>query len=260
MASRNEPNGTARPSSTLLTPLPSSPSPESHKRARTASPAPRPVTLPQTPSPNQSRHDTHIDTNQGQSSVPRPTPHIAQLPAWDPASLLDPKAFVVPPQANAQPQPTRPSPNNATHADPVTIQFSTRGPLDFQFSTPGLSEYHAHPSRPPSADSFAQSQPYTGQNGIGTMIERMNNVQDRSSVPVPKRRKVEQGLEGVNGKQAGFHGSSSGMLGEYMKQNQQEGQAGPSFAQFAPLDLTSGRSPSCRSLIVMKALLILCGR
>jgi hypothetical protein len=74
------------------------------------------------------------------------------------------------------------------------------------------------------------------------MIERMNNVQDRSSVPVAKRRRIEEDLDD-QGSQSGFNSNgSSGMLSEYVKQKQQEGQKAPSAASQSQttVDLTGG--------------------
>lgn len=77
---------------------------------------------------------------------------------------------------------------------------------------------------------------------MSTMIERMNNVQDRGSVPVAKRRRLEENLDDQS-RQNGFHSNgSSGMLSEYVKQKQQEGQKvfpGASRSQ-ATVDLTEG--------------------
>ncbi|KAK7734936.1 hypothetical protein SLS53_007713 [Cytospora paraplurivora] len=73
---------------------------------------------------------------------------------------------------------------------------------------------------------------------MSSMIERVNNVQDRGSAPVPKRRRIEEDSDG-QGSQNGFSNGSSGMLSEYVKQKQQKGQAAPSSAS-QTVDLTGG--------------------
>lgn len=75
---------------------------------------------------------------------------------------------------------------------------------------------------------------------MGSMIEQMNNVQDRSTVPVAKRRKVELDVDEERPKN-GFHSASSGILSGYIKQKQHEKQSTPSLKQDRPtLDLTGG--------------------
>lgn len=77
---------------------------------------------------------------------------------------------------------------------------------------------------------------------MSSMIERMNHVQDRSSVPVAKRRRIGDDSQD-QGSRNGFHGNgSSGMLSGYVKQKQQEGQATPSMTpqSQSTIDLTGG--------------------
>lgn len=74
------------------------------------------------------------------------------------------------------------------------------------------------------------------------MIERMNNVQDRSTVPVAKRRRVGDDSQD-QGSRNGFHGNGgTGMLSGYVKQKQQEGQAATSITprSQSTVDLTGG--------------------
>lgn len=73
----------------------------------------------------------------------------------------------------------------------------------------------------------------------GAMIERMNNVQERSDVPPPKRRKVELD-ENVQTTKNGFHGGSSGILVGDLKQNGENRGKIPSTARIETVDLTEG--------------------
>ncbi|KAL2292654.1 hypothetical protein FJTKL_07758 [Diaporthe vaccinii] len=77
---------------------------------------------------------------------------------------------------------------------------------------------------------------------MSSMIERMNHVQDRSSVPVAKRRRIGEDSQD-QGSRNGFHGNGgSGILSGYVKQKQQEGQAAPSMTpqSQSTVDLTGG--------------------
>ncbi|CAN8102178.1 unnamed protein product [Discula destructiva] len=77
-------------------------------------------------------------------------------------------------------------------------------------------------------------------NGMGSMIERMNGVQDRSTVPVAKRRKVTD-VDAEDQPKYGAHSSSSssssGMLSGYLKEKQHTDQSMP------PPSATTGKTP-----------------
>lgn len=82
-------------------------------------------------------------------------------------------------------------------------------------------------------------------SGMGSMIERMNNVQDRSSVPVSKRQKMMSDDDSEGKPKNGFAGrSSSGILSGYVKDKQRAGlsvlSASASGKAYATLDLTGG--------------------
>lgn len=110
-------------------------------------------------------------------------------------------------------------------------------PTQFQFSD--LNGFSS--SSAPSQQNSAFQDPATRMpNGmLGSMIENMNGVQDRSTVPVAKRRKIEE--EGDEIQKNGFRSASSGILSGYIKQKQQEAHSMPSSKQAQPtLDLTGG--------------------
>lgn len=83
-------------------------------------------------------------------------------------------------------------------------------------------------------------------NGMGSMIERMNNVQDRSTVPVAKRQKMMSNDDSEGGPKNGFSRSSSGILSSYLKDKQRAAlpmlgvPAPASGGSHATLDLTGG--------------------
>lgn len=77
--------------------------------------------------------------------------------------------------------------------------------------------------------------------GAGLWIERMNHLQNRSNVPHPKRRKTEDAQD-FAAKSANVPvRSSSGMLGEYVRERQKEAN-GQTLPLAAPtVDLTDGK-------------------
>lgn len=177
--------------------------------------------------------DLTLRYDQGQSTKP-------QLQSWDAAALLNPKASAQ--QAGPSSLPSRP-PSNGPH---FTNNHAPQ--VSFQFSTPNATEnFHSHPSRPSMTPDGAATPRSSTPNGMSSMIERMNNVQDRSTVPVAKRRRIgDDSQDHVS--RNGFHGNgSSGMLSGYVKQKQQQGQAVPSTTSRpqSTVDLTGGIWTSC---------------
>lgn len=78
-------------------------------------------------------------------------------------------------------------------------------------------------------------------NGYGAMIERMNNLEQRTVTP-QKRRKVEteDGFE----QKPGFGSGGSGMMGEYIKEKREENSKRLANTQVEMVDLTSGSRSS----------------
>lgn len=68
------------------------------------------------------------------------------------------------------------------------------------------------------------------------MIERMNNIEHRTFVPQPKRRKL-QNEEDINFSH-GFNGSSGGMLGEHVKERREVAANHPTLKSVETVDLT----------------------
>lgn len=84
---------------------------------------------------------------------------------------------------------------------------------------------------------------------MGRMLERMHNVSERGFLP-QKRRKIEREGEDDNAQKAHFGGGGKGgVLGEYMKEKQEQGRKEDAANGTRPsVDLTGGRSfPSIRS-------------
>lgn len=164
-----------------------------------------------------------------------------QVAAWSPAALLNPKAAITSQKSAPSPSPS-PVPSRAPSIGPNS-KTNTTAQCAYHFMSPNdTPAFRAHPP-PPSVTPDAAGTPRSSTpSGMSTMIERMNNVQDRSSVPVAKRRRIEEDLDD-QGSQSGFNSNgSSGMLSEYVKQKQQEGQKAPSAASQSQttVDLTGG--------------------
>lgn len=148
-------------------------------------------------SPQQGRPTaSHVQPHLAQpGGVHMPPPRGAQ-PTWDPRLLLNPRAASLPINPAAHRQAAASPRSAAASAGPAANQI-------FQFSSPG-----------PALDlAGAAEQPPASANGVGAMIERINNVESRAVVPEPKRRKLEPSPQPVPSSSRG----SSGMLGGYIK-------------------------------------------
>lgn len=183
--------------------------------------------------PPQEHSTTHLTHNKDEGETTS-----RQVAAWSPAALLNPKAAISSQHLAPVPSPVSSrAPSNGTNStNNIATQFA------FHFSSPNdTPTFRAQPPQPsmtPDARTPRSSTP----NGMSTMIERMNNVQDRSSVPMAKRRRIEEDLDDQTG-QNGFNSNgSSGMLSEYVKQKRQDGQEAPSATSQSQttVDLTGG--------------------
>ena len=83
--------------------------------------------------------------------------------------------------------------------------------------------------------------------GMGHMLEHMHNVSERDFLP-QKRRKIEREGEDDHAQKAHFVGGKGGVLGEYMKEKQEQGRKEDAANGTRPsVDLTGGKSfPSIR--------------
>jgi len=81
--------------------------------------------------------------------------------------------------------------------------------------------------------------------GMGHMLERVHNVSERDFLP-QKRRKIEREVEDDNAHKAHFRGGGKGgVLGEYMKEKQEQGRKEDAANGTRPsVDLTGGMSSS----------------
>ncbi|KAK6214450.1 Phosphatidylinositol 4-kinase LSB6 [Pestalotiopsis sp. IQ-011] len=177
-----------------------------------------------------------IDTNKGfpaehpfAHSPPAPSgPSASNGMPINPAMLLNPRGY--------QPSPTFRSEETNGHAN-----SNDAGYLDFQFSTPndGTGSSASTPSAffPQDSGSAIHSHAHTPVNGYGNMVERLNNVQARSSVPQPKRRKVD--ADGNDATSSGFGGGGgSGMLGQYIMDRREEAAKDPALQRVDTVDLS----------------------
>ncbi|KAN0104411.1 SNF2 family helicase/ATPase-like protein [Hyaloscypha variabilis] len=149
-------------------------------------------------------------------------PAFSPRPKWNPAALLNPRGFHSSPQQNLQ---------NGFSSN------STASQLSFQFDSPtGTSEpiYHAHPSLLPSnghswesgmnGDGSAAYAIGNGNSpGAGHMLERMHNVTERGMLP-QKRKRPEDSIDDSRRKAEFSGGSKGGVLGNYMREQREEGQ------------------------------------
>lgn len=168
---------------------------------------------------------------------------VASAPTYDPAALLNPRAFS-----------RMGIPDNGIQSHFFDGSGSST-PVEFTFDSPNnqlleASMYHTANLPNPlntldsldSLDSLNSLNSLNPPNGVGAMIERVNNVEHRALVsPQPKRRKIEFG-EGLEPK-PGFGPGGSGIMGQHMKEKREEYKQAAT-TQVDMVDLTSGsRSP-----------------
>ncbi|KAL8407948.1 hypothetical protein RB594_006669 [Gaeumannomyces avenae] len=220
-------NGTFPP----LCLLPPSPPPSLRKRSRSEGELKDLVCAALVSSPEDadlgSQAHTFASPQQGRPTASHVQPHLAQ-PAWDPRLLLNPRAASLPINPAAHRHVAAFSRRAAAPADPAANQV-------FQFSSPSPAVHLAEAEEQPAISPHSLEQPLHPTNGVGAMIERINNVESRAFVPEPKRRKLEPSPQPMASSSRG----SSGMLGGYIKEQKTEEVSGGGLVK-APqtVDLT----------------------
>lgn len=156
----------------------------------------------------------------GMDSSPLPVPPAApgQHPAWTAAALLNPKSTHANSSSSSQtglPVPIRQPLGNGSNQ--VEFSFVSASDTNLYALGGGRSPYSLEHRGRLSHES-------PSDNGVGTYVERLNHVQDRSDVRQPKRRKtVAEGdnISGPNTYNGNFHIGGGGVIGQYMKEQQQ---------------------------------------
>ncbi|KAM0563267.1 hypothetical protein ACHAPJ_000985 [Fusarium lateritium] len=162
----------------------------------------------------------------------QPSRSASGVPSWNPAALLQPnhRAASSPNLANSAQGQYSPS----QHAQRLQQMPQMSNSMVFQFSSPTDT-----PSAGPSSRSSTPGSSYAnGFNGTGNFIERMNNVQHRSVVPQPKRRRTEDS-DGVHHIMTPPVQGGSGILGQYVTEKRKEGNSATASPSMT-VDLTSG--------------------
>lgn len=139
-------------------------------------------------------------------------------PKWNAAALLNPRGF------------QQPAPQLMDgHRDGALTQYRNSPGLTFQFDSPGgspaLAQYQGLPSSHGSTSNDYSNGLDNGNvqiNGMGQMLERIHNVEDRSMLPQKRRKVHDDRPDDVTA--AGFTGGGrGGVLGQYMKEKKEEG-------------------------------------
>jgi len=161
-----------------------------------------------------------------------PTP-TRQLPTWNAAALLNPRGF----QKSHQ-QDERKVDTPIRNGPPSNIAFQFDSPMG---STPPVQ--NTQPVRQ-NGGYMWPNEPAPAM-GMGHMLERVHNVSERDFLP-QKRRKIEREVEDDNAHKAHFRGGGKGgVLGEYMKEKQEQGRKEDAANGTRPsVDLTGGMSSS----------------
>ncbi|KAI5926168.1 SNF2 family N-terminal domain-containing protein [Camillea tinctor] len=160
---------------------------------------------------------------------------------YSPALLLNPRAYATGPSVQNNGSPVLL--NRSNGSTPLQFQFAT--PDDVSMSEPQLS----FPQRPIPTNGQLMTHENGTNGGVGSMIERMNNVEERTAIPQQKRRK----LEAENGTEYkhSFGGGGSGMVGQYVKDRRQEGTSRSSIQSVETVDLTDAADDS--DVVILQA-------
>ncbi|KAF5666232.1 hypothetical protein FHETE_6354 [Fusarium heterosporum] len=172
----------------------------------------------------------------------QPSRSASGVPSWNPAALLQPnhRAVSSPNLVNpAQGQFSPPCPpsqqNQRMQQRPQMNTNMQNNSMVFQFSSPNDT-----PSAGPSSRSSTPGSSYAnGFNGAGNFIERANNVQHRSLVPQPKRRRTEDSENGFHHMMTPPVHGGGGVLGQYVTDRRKEGN-GVTASPSMTVDLTGG--------------------
>jgi SNF2 family DNA or RNA helicase len=223
MAPTKTPNGLI-PASPSLTSLP--PQMTEVKALRSLHSRTGSETIPPPQHLNTSDGDAYMILDKGNFAFANSPQLQQQPPSWNPASLLDPRRNRA---TTTKPEIVRPSSNGASTSDEVV----------FQFSNPSNDDLYSQQRFTFSDQSANSSRANTPTNGMGNMIERMNNVQTRSVAPEPKRRKTDSSITGSETKKS-IDGGGGGILGDYLKEKRDEGKNDFPIPVAQTVDLTSG--------------------
>lgn len=155
-----------------------------------------------------------VDNVQGHQ--PRPS-----VPSWNPAALLQPG------RSSAKPAPS--ALNGSRPASRAGSVASSNDAVVFSFA-----DSNGNGDVAQLEGSHADSGSSSEGHGVGSFVERVNNVQRRTLDHLPKRRK----LDGQSPMDTGPARGSSGILGSYVTDKQKEANGSTTT-----VDLTDGENP-----------------
>lgn len=189
--------------------------------------------------------ETYADDSEGQSIFMSNPSHSNGAATWNPAALLDPRRAARPQTAPSLPEPT-PASQRTTPCGFDTSENSSLSGLPAASPSSGPTTAGPNSSQPSLSFSFTSPDDSTDSPGgrdpassegagMGSMIEHMNNVQDRAFAPPPKKRKIGKPNGEPNAKLAGH-----GILGEHIKEQSVDLTASPPRTSNT-VDLTDGK-------------------
>ncbi|KAF6821541.1 SNF2 family domain-containing protein [Colletotrichum sojae] len=160
-----------------------------------------------------------------------------QPQTWNAQALLAPRSHAASSSAARRNSPkpqvlaNRTVPPNHTNTNnAVVFEFASPNDTPTESMTPIMVSGASTPARDGGASPY----------GLGNMIERMNDVQDRASAPQPKRRKFDTPESDADNKKAMAGGGGGGVLGSYVKEKQEQGKEENSKVSTQTVDLTEG--------------------
>ncbi len=139
------------------------------------------------------------------------TAQAGTVPSWPAASLLNPKGL----SYNTALATTTPS-RSPKMTQPALAPAPSPASQIFQFTSPSDPlDSDATPAAEARSNGMRSLSDPSGSFGIGGMLERNFNLQDRTSVPEPKRRKIDT-EDGLHKSKNSFRGKSSGILAHHL--------------------------------------------
>lgn len=152
-------------------------------------------------------------------------------PIYNPAALLNPRGMTATATRRPHVQLTTNKKGDEATDDDVVFQFST--------TSNGWSSDAIAQNGP--VEHEERDAPIANGNGMGALLDRKFNLQERSSIPEPKRRRIHDDSDDASDHKNTFRtAGGSGILGDHLNQERANGKSVPSLSRQVTVDLTEG--------------------
>lgn len=149
-------------------------------------------------------------------------------PIWDSHALLNPRAGMPKPSVTQPPLSTIQRPDRSSSSTPSSA------PVAFEFVN-ATYDFQPSPASTPQPNGAYNAE---RAGGAGSILERGFRLEDRTTVPQPKRRKTEEGSAAIPKKK--ISGGSGGVIGTPLRD--MANTTVPQMKQSETVDLTAGKS------------------